>query len=73
MKNDDWRHKYANGLDQFVRIADPSVSPGTVETAPAANADFRDHNKWGNISNRYTRHSVTGIRKGEYFRLEHQF
>ena len=31
------------------------------------------HNKWGKISNRYTRHSVSGIRKGEYFRLGHQF
>ena len=27
----------------------------------------------GKISNRYTRHSVSGIRKGEYFRLGHQF
>ena len=31
--------------------------------------DYTDHNKWGKISNRYTRHSVSGIRKGEYFRL----
>ena len=71
--DDDWRNKYANGLDQFVRIADPTTDPSTVEVAPASDADFRDHNKWGKISNRYTRHSVSGIRKGEYFRLGHQF
>ena len=35
--------------------------------------DYTDHNKWGKISNRYTRHSVSGIRNGEYFRLGHQF
>ena len=71
--DDDWRHKYANGLDQFVRIADPNADPSSVQVAPAGDADFRDHNKWGKISNRYTRHSVSGIRKGEYFRLGHQF
>ena len=27
----------------------------------------------GKYQNRYTRHSVSGIRKGEYFRLGHQF
>ena len=57
--------KHANGLDQFVRIADPSADPSSVQVAPACAAAFRDHNKWGKISNRYTRHSVSGIRKGE--------
>ena len=74
--DDDWRHKYANGLDQFVRVinADDNVVRTAGELPTGGDAkDYTDHNKWGKISNRYTRHSVSGIRKGEYFRLGHQF
>ena len=74
--DDDWRHKYAYGLDQFVRVnnANDDVvrTEGQLPTGGDAE-DYTDHNKWGKISNRYTRHSVSGIRKGEYFRLGHQF
>ncbi len=73
---DDWRHKYANGLDQFVRVnnANDGVTRTEAELPTGGDAkDYTDHNKWGKISNRYTRHSVSGIRKGEYFRLGHQF
>ena len=74
--DDDWRHKYANGLDQFVRVnnANDDVVRTDGELPTGADAkDYNDHNKWGKISNRYTRHSVSGIRKGDYFRLGHQF
>ena len=74
--DDDWRHKYANGLDQFVRVnnANDNVVRTEAELPTGGDAkDYTDHNKWGKISNRYTRHSVSGIRKGEYFRLGHQF
>ena len=74
--DDDWRHKYANGLDQFVRVnnANDDVVRTAAELPTGADAkDYTDHNKWGKISNRYTRHSVSGIRKGEYFRLAHRF
>ena len=68
--DDDWRHKYANGLDQFVRL---NAAGDGVEPSPDANSNFRDHNAWGDISNRYTRHSMTGIRGGEHVRLGHKF
>ena len=71
--DDDWRHKYANNLDQFVGINDPNLDPGAVDVAAFGNPDYRDHNKWGVLSNRYTRHSMCGIRGGEYVRLGHQF
>ena len=41
--------------------------------SPDGNSDFRDHNAWADISNRYTRHSLTGIRGGESVRLGHKF
>ena len=68
--DDDWRHKYANGLDQFVRL---NAAGDGVEPSPDADSNFRDHNAWGDISNRYTRHSMTGIRGGEHVRLGHKF
>ena len=68
--DDDWRHKYANGIDQFVKLnaAGDGVEPQVND------ADHRDHNKWGTLENRYTRHSVSGVRGGgEWVRLGHQF
>ena len=61
--DDDWRHKYATGLDQFVRL---------IELSPDGNINF-DHHAWGDSSNRYTRHSMTGVRGGEHVRLGHKF
>ena len=68
--DDDWRHKYANGLDQFVRL---NAAGDAVEPSPDGDSNFRDHIAWGDISNRYTRHSMTGIRGGEHVRLGHKF
>ena len=75
--DDDWRHKYANGLDQFVRVnnANDDVVRTERQLPTGGDAkDYTDHNKWGKIANRYTRHSVSGIRGGgEYVRLGHSF
>ena len=68
--DDDWRHKDANGLDQFVRL---NGAGDAVEPSPDSNSNFRDHNAWGDISNRYPRHSMTGIGGGEHVRLGHKF
>ena len=68
--DDDWRHKYANGLDQFVRL---NTAGDGVEPSPDGDSNFRDHNAWGDISSCYTRHSMTGIRGGEHVRLGHKF
>ena len=76
--DDDWRHKYANGLEQFVGIdydpttTNPSTST-TVEAAPTGNKNYRNFNAFGDIGNRYTRHSMSGIRGKEYVRLGHKF
>ena len=45
----------------------------SVEPSPDGNSNFRDQNAWGDISNRYTRDSMTGIRGGEHIRLGHKF
>ena len=59
--DDDWRHTYANGLDQFVRVNNANDN---VELPTGGDAkDYTDHNEWSKISNRYTCHSVGGIRK----------
>ena len=68
--DDDWRHKYTNGLDQFVKL---NAAGDGVEPSPDGNSNLRDHNAWGDISSRYTRHSMTGIRGGELVRLGHKF
>ena len=44
-----------------------------MEPSPDGNSNFRDHHALGDISNRYTRHSMTGIRGGEHVRLGHKF
>ena len=50
--DDNWRHKYANGLDQFVRVNnafdDVVRTEGELPTGGDAK-DYTDHNKWENI------------------------
>ena len=58
-----------NDLDQFVRV---NAAGDGAELFPD-NSHFRDHDAWGDISNRYTRRSMTGIRAGEHLRLGHKF
>ena len=51
--DDDWRHKYANGLDQFVRVnnANDDVVRTAAELPTGADAkDYTGHNKWGKRS-----------------------
>ena len=68
--DDDWRHTYATGLDQFIQV---NGAGDGVELAPDG-PDHRDHNNWGDLTYRPTRHSMSGIRGGgEYMRLGHKF
>ena len=53
---DDWRHTYATGLAEFI---DANNERGTTGTAPdAVTVVAGDHNNWGDLTARYTRHSV---------------
>ena len=48
-------HDYANGLDVFLQPA-TAGEPGDVNVYTTG-----DHNEWGRVDKRYTRHSLTGI------------
>ena len=68
--DDDWRHTYATGLAEFI---DANNERGTTGTAPdAVTVVAGDHNNWGDLTSRYTRHSVAGIPGGSYMRLGHK-
>ena len=68
--DDDWRHTYATGLAEMLDVnkrTDPTADPAAV-TFPTT----RDHNNWGDLTARYTRHSVAGIPGANgYMRLGH--
>ena len=68
--DDDWRHTYATGLAEMLDVnkrTNPTADPvGT--TYPTT----RDHNNWGDLTARYTRHSVAGIPGSSYMRLGHK-
>ena len=70
--DNDWRHTCATGLAEFIAV---NNERGTTGTAPTA-ATFKsgDHNNWGDLTSRYTRHSVAGIPGGinGYIRLGHK-
>ena len=57
--DDDWRHTYATGLAEMLDV--------NTRTNPAADHEAvtfpstKDHNNWGDLAARYTRHSVSGI------------
>ena len=69
--DDDWRHTYATGLAEML-----DVNKRTNPTADPAATTFpttRDHNNWGDLTARYTRHSVAGIPGANgYMRLGHK-
>ena len=70
--DDDWRHTYATGLAECI---DATNDRGTAGTAPdAVTVTVGDHNNWGDLTSRYTRHSVAGIPGGNtgYMRLGHK-
>ena len=55
---DDDYHKYANGLDNFVQ----ATTDGATNAGGVANITTGgDHNEWGRIDLRHTRHSLSGI------------
>ena len=82
---DDDYHRYANGLNNFLD-ADSVVTDGAVKTEGKTNgagtdADPRgvvnvniaaDHNEWGRIGFRHTRHSLSGIPSNGQMRLGHK-
>ena len=69
--DDDWRHTYATGLADMLDVnkrTNPAADP-VVVTFPTT----RDHNNWGDLTARYTRHSVAGIPCANgYMRLGHK-
>ena len=68
--DDDWRHTYATGLAEMLDVntrTNPAASPAATPFPTT-----RDHNNWGDLSARYTRHSVAGIPGGSYMRLGHK-
>ena len=68
--DDDWRHTYATGLAEMLDVnkrTDPTADPAAVSFP-----DTRDHNNWGDLAARYTRHSLAGIPGGSYMRLGHK-
>ena len=63
-------HDYANGLDVFLQpnTAGLTNAAGVVEVFTNG-----DHNEWGRVDKRYTRHSLTGIAgAGGKMRLSHK-
>ena len=55
---DDDYHKYANGLDNLIQATtDGATNAGGVATVTTGG----DHNEWGRIDFRHTRHSLSGI------------
>eukprot|EP00438_Fugacium_kawagutii_P027036 Skav201247 [mRNA] locus=scaffold3106:94322:97027:+ [translate_table: standard] len=52
-------HDYANGLDVFLQPLTASADANTAgQVVVYTNGD---HNEWGRVDKRYTRHSITGI------------
>ena len=82
---DDDYHRYANGLNNFLD-ADSVITDGDARTQGKTNgagtvADPRgvvnvntaaDHNEWGRIGFRHTRHSLSGIPSNGQMRLGHK-
>ena len=63
---DDDYHRYANGLDNFIRLNGNDPPDGVVVDPDA------DHNEWGRIGVRPTRHSLSGIPSNGQMRLGHK-
>ena len=51
-------HDYANGLDVFLQ---PHTTGDTDGAGIVSVFTTGDHNEWGRVDKRYTRHSLTGI------------
>ena len=66
---DDDYHRYANGLNNLLQAttAGATNNGGVVTVIPEG-----DHNEWGRIGVRPTRHSFSGIPSGGQMRLGHK-
>ena len=66
---DDDYHRYANGLNNFL---DPTTSGATNDGGVVTVNAGADHNEWGRIGFRHTRHSLSGIPSNGQMRLGHK-
>ena len=66
---DDDYHRYANGLNNFL---DPTTDGATSGTGVVTVNTGADHNEWGRIGFRHTRHSLSGIASNGQMRLGHK-
>ena len=70
--DDDWRQTFVTGLAEMLDVnkrRNPATTGATAVTFPTT----RDHNNWGDLTARYTRHSVAGIPGATgYMRLGHK-
>ena len=70
--DDDWRHTYATGLAEMLDV-NKRTDPGTADAEAVTFGATKDHNNWGDLTARYTRHSVAGIPGADgYMRLGHK-
>ena len=70
--DDDWRHTYATGLAEMLDN-NKRKHPGTADPEAVTFPTTKDHNNWGDLTARYTRHSVAGIPGANgYMRLGHK-
>ena len=70
--DDDWRHTYATGLAEMLDN-NKRKNPGTANPEAVTFPTTKDHNNWGDLTARYTRHSVAGIPGANgYMRLGHK-
>ena len=66
---DDDYHRYANGLNNFL---DATTSGATTGAGVVTVNTGADHNEWGRIGVRPTRHSLSGIPSNGQMRLGHK-
>ena len=70
--DDDWRHTYATGLAEM-SDNNKRKNPGIADPEGVTFPTTKDHNNWGDLTARYTRHSVAGIPGTHgYMRLGHK-
>ena len=68
---DDDYHRYANGLNNFLDPTTDGATNGDPAGVVTVNTGA-DHNEWGRIGFRHTRHSLSGIPSNGQMRLGHK-
>ena len=66
---DDDYHRYANGLNNFL---DPTTAGATNDGGVVTVNTTADHNEFGRLGFRHTRHSLSGIPSNGQMRLGHK-